>query len=155
MAPHKTTTKYKVECTLRQPERLLTTTPEILQRGEEGFGDHPPTYPLPALGTHVLGIPDTSLSGRSTRTARSVRRSNSAPIVARMLEGRRQRRGAEEWGAGSGEGGSPGGRGRDGLNIRPGPSAQRLTGPSEGTVTRDTLTHLGRAQRLEVALNIY
>lgn len=38
------------------------------------------------MGTHALGIPDTSLSGRSTRTALSVRRSNSVPTVAKMLQ---------------------------------------------------------------------
>lgn len=35
---------------------------------------------------HSLGIPDTSFSGRSTRTARRVRRSKSVPAVARILE---------------------------------------------------------------------
>lgn len=34
---------------------------------------------------NLLGIPDTSLSGRSTLTALSVRRSKSAPAVARIL----------------------------------------------------------------------
>lgn len=46
--------------------------------------------PLPGSETHALGIPDTSLSGRSTRTALSVRRSNSVPTVAKMLEERSQ-----------------------------------------------------------------
>lgn len=44
--------------------------------------------PLARSETHALGIPDTSLSGRSTRTALSVRRSNSVPTVAKMLEER-------------------------------------------------------------------
>lgn len=34
---------------------------------------------------NLLGIPDTSLRGRSTLTALSVRRSKSAPTVARIL----------------------------------------------------------------------
>lgn len=37
-----------------------------------------------------LGIPDTSLRGLSTRTARSVRRSKSEPTVARILQAEQQ-----------------------------------------------------------------
>lgn len=46
----------------------------------------PQADPSRRMGTHALGIPDTSLSGRSTRTALSVRRSNSVPTVAKMLQ---------------------------------------------------------------------
>lgn len=48
----------------------------------------PPGAP-PRPPSHSLGIPETSLRGRSTRTARSVRRSNWEPTVARMLRARR------------------------------------------------------------------
>jgi len=49
----------------------------------------PPALPSPpAPPRHSLGIPETSLRGRSTRTARSVRRSNWEPTVARMLRAR-------------------------------------------------------------------
>lgn len=42
-------------------------------------------------GLDLLGMPDTSLRGLNTRTARRVRRSNSEPTVERMLRERRQR----------------------------------------------------------------
>ena len=61
------------------------------RREMEGSQD-PWADPLPGLETHALGIPDTSLSGRSTRTALSVLRSNSVPTVAKMLEERSQNR---------------------------------------------------------------
>lgn len=35
---------------------------------------------------NLLGIPDTSLSGRRTRTALRVRKSKSAPTVVRILK---------------------------------------------------------------------
>lgn len=63
---------------------------EMLCRGETEDSRHPCTDPWPGSETHALGIPDTSLSGLSTRTALSVRRSNSVPTVAKMLEERSQ-----------------------------------------------------------------
>lgn len=64
----------------------------LLRRCAEGIlrTPGPGADPLPGSETHALGIPDTSLSGRSTRTALSVRRSNSVPTVAKMLEERSQ-----------------------------------------------------------------
>lgn len=50
------------------------------------MGAGPQAEPSRRMETHALGIPDTSLSGRSTRTALSVRRSNSVPTVAKMLQ---------------------------------------------------------------------
>lgn len=52
--------------------------------GRGGEGQGPGRRPLD--WPHSLGIPDTSLRGRSTRTARSVLRSKSVPAVARILE---------------------------------------------------------------------
>lgn len=40
----------------------------------------------PIIQSDLLGIPDTSLSGRSTLTARSVLRSNSDPAVDKILQ---------------------------------------------------------------------
>ena len=75
------------------------------RREIEGSQD-PWADPLPGSETHALGIPDTSLSGRSTRTALSVLRSNSVPTVAKMLEearteSRRWVSGSERWVGGS------------------------------------------------------
>lgn len=42
-------------------------------------------------GLDLLGIPDTSLRGLNTRTARRVRKSKSEPTVERMLRKRRHR----------------------------------------------------------------
>lgn len=42
------------------------------------------------IQSDLLGIPDTSFRGLSTRTARSVRRSKSDPTVARILQGEQQ-----------------------------------------------------------------
>lgn len=61
----------------------------MLCGGSEAPG--PRAKASPGRETHALGIPDTSLSGRSTRTALSVRRSNSVPTVAKMLEERSQK----------------------------------------------------------------
>lgn len=41
-------------------------------------------------GLDLLGIPDTSLRGLNTRTARRVRKSKSEPTVERMLRRRRE-----------------------------------------------------------------
>lgn len=41
-------------------------------------------------GLDLLGIPDTSLRGLNTRTARRVRKSKSEPTVERMLRKRRE-----------------------------------------------------------------
>lgn len=65
------------------PRLKLSEKKEIVHFGIFTICDRVP-------GLDLLGMPDTSLRGLNTRTARRVRKSKSEPTVERMLRRRRQ-----------------------------------------------------------------